>query len=206
MVRHCSVFLTVVLLFASTTTGCRVAPPTADAWLKVGFRTPRQTFGTFQTALRADLPDLEYRTLAQELKSSEGLNQLAYRTFREELFDENPWLRYAACAEVVQESSTGPDRHTLVATVTKFFVEKTFAVHLVREDFYELYAKGALLEDGFANFERSLDGSGGDQLDLHLPLPFGTEPRDLSEARLGREWKITGFEEVPCTEERSTEP
>lgn len=176
--------------------GCRLSPPTSEAWQAVGFRTPRQTFGTFQTALRADDPHLEYRCLAQELKAREGLNEIAYRTFREELFRENPWLKLAAEGEVIGESRSDDGRCTLVAMVSKLFVERRFKVELVREDFYELFRDGELLDDGFASFERSLAPAPPGELALRLPLPPDADPRALSEARLGREWKIAGFAEV----------
>lgn len=183
-------------LLASSLVGCRLAPPTDEAWLSVGFRTPQQTFGTFQTALRADDPHLEYRCLAQELKAREGLNELAYRTFREDLFRENPWLKFAAEGRVIGVSRPSDERCTLVAEVSRLFVKRTFAVELVREDFYELFSEGELLEDGFATFERSLSSPAAGELVLSLPLPADTEPASLSEARLGREWKISAFAEV----------
>jgi hypothetical protein len=189
-----------LILSGATAGGCRLAPPTPDAWLAVGFRTPRQSFATFQTALRADLPDLEYRTLAQELKAAEGINQLAYRTFREELFGENPWLRYAAEAKVIGESHLAADRVRLVAQVDKLGIRRSFTVDLVREDFYEVYEDGELLDDGFASFSRSASSPAAGELALSLPLPFGADVSRLSEARLGREWKIAGFADLPDEE------
>ena len=69
--------------------GC-LGGPKPEAWLAVGFRTPAQTFRTFQTGLRADLPDLEYRCLGADMKRRVGadgmaLHQLLYREFRSEL-------------------------------------------------------------------------------------------------------------------------
>lgn len=189
--------LLLAVLLAAALGGCRLAPPTDQAWLAVGFRTPRQTFATFQTALRADRPHLEYRCLAQELKAREGLNELAYRTFREDLFRENPWLKFAAEACVVSESRPEPGRAVLVAQVSKLFVERTFEVELVREDFYELWSEGELADDGFANFTRNASSENEGELLIVLPLSPGLSVAELSEARLGREWKITGFAEVP---------
>lgn len=186
------------LLAAALAGACRLSPPTAEAWLDVGFRTPRQTFASFQTALRADLPHLEYRCLANELKAREGLNELAYRTFREELFHENPWLKLAAEAEVVAESRPTQDHALLVAEVSKLFVQRTFRVELVREEFYELWVEGELADDGFANFARNATAETPGQLRVVLPLSPGLTPAELSEARLGREWKIVGFAEVPA--------
>jgi hypothetical protein len=192
---------TLLALLAGALGACRLAAPTDEAWLAVGFRTPRQTFATFQTALRADDPHLEYRCLAQGLKAREGLNELAYRTFREDLFRENPWLKFAAEGQVVGESRPSEDRCTLVAEVTKILVKRTFVVRLVREDYYELYSGGELLDDGFASFERSLSSPAAGELEARLPLPAETDVRTLSEVRLGREWKIDSFAEVAGSEE-----
>lgn len=194
---------TLLALLAGSLGGCRLAPPTDEAWLAVGFRTPRQTFETFQTALRADDPHLEYRCLAQGLKAREGLNELAYRTFREDLFRENPWLKFAAEGKVIGETRPSEDRCTLLAEVSKTFVKRTFLVKLVREDFYEVYAGGELLDDGFASFERSLSSPADGELDVRLPLPPETDVHSLSEARLGREWKIDSFAEVTGSDEPS---
>ena len=120
----------------------------------------------------------------------------ADRTFREELFDTNPWLKYAAEAVVDGESRVAPGRVRIVATVSKLWVEKSFAVELVREDFYEIFEEGELLEDGFANFERDASATSRGDLQVLLPLPFDSDPKSLSEVRLGREWKISGFFEV----------
>ena len=187
-----------VALSCVLSTGC-LGPRAARAedWLAIGFRTPRATFATFQTALRADQADLEYRCLAQEMKAAEGLNQLAYRTFREELFGQNPWLRYAADATVEGESRIAPDRVRLSARVKKLWIERRFAVELVREDFYEVYAQGELLDDDFGSFARSTKSVGDTELELRIPVPFGTDPASLSEVRLGQEWKIAAFVEVP---------
>jgi len=195
-----------LILLGGSLAGCRLAPPTPDAWLAVGFRTPRQSFATFQTGLRADLPDLEYRSLSQELKSAEGLNQLAYRTFREELFDEHPWLRYAAKAHVTGESRLAPDRVRLVARVDVFAFSRSFTVDLVREDYYEVFEDGELLEDGFASFPRSASSPAEGELVLRLPLASGADVTRLSEVRAGREWKIASFGELPPGDEEPEPP
>jgi len=76
-------------------------------------------------------------------------------------------------------------------------------VKLVREDYYELYSEGELLDDGFASFGRSLSSPAAGELEVRLPFPLDTEPTSLSEVRLGREWKIDSFAEVTGSEEPS---
>jgi len=172
--------------------GC-LAPPRAEDWLAVGFRTPEQTFATFQTGLRADQPSLEYRCLSQSFKAREGVNELAYREFRERLFGENPWLRHAAAAEVVEVVELSPRRARIVARVEKLFVERSFTVELVSEGYYELRAGSVLADDDFHDFASTLSSEGG-ELRLRLPLAPGVDPQELSEVRAGREWKIDGFD------------
>ena len=75
MRRH-ALALVALPLFA----GCLAAPEPED-FLAVGFRRPEQTFRTFQTALRADLPDLEYRCLSAAFKARQEprITQIGWR-------------------------------------------------------------------------------------------------------------------------------
>lgn len=179
----------------ATLLGACLSKPTAEAWLTVGFHSPGQTFGTFQTALRADQPSLEYRCFGQAMKEREGITEVLYREFRDRLFSRQPWLKRAACARIVEVQPLGPGRERVIARVDTVFVDKTFAVDFVREDFYELRAGESLLEDGFTDFER-LVAEDGDALLVRLPLPWGAALTQVSEVRVGREWKIDGFVDV----------
>ena len=177
--------------------GCRLAAPTPEAWLAVGYRTPEQTFRTFQTGLRAGLPDLEYRCLGTGFKrraAREGgaFSQLVYREFRAELFRTRPWLKLAACAEIKKVEELAEGRVRLVAEVDTWFHDETFAVELVREDYYELWVGDQRVQDDAAEWRelaREKDGA----LVVRVPLPPELGAPAIGELRAGREWKIDGF-------------
>lgn len=189
-------YVLLLVLWASGLSGC-LSGPSEKAWLAVGFRSPEQTFATFQTGLRAELPDLEYRCLAGAMKAREGVSQTAYREFRDELFGERPWLKLAAKATVVRREELGPGRVRLHAEVDTWFKDAEFAVDLVREDYYELYVGAERVADDDADWER-LVRERGDDLDLRVPRPDRFTLEELSEIRAGREWKIDGFPLAPA--------
>ena len=177
---------------------CLSAPKPAD-WLEVGYRTPEQTFRTFQTGLRADQPDLEYRCLSNDFKrraaaENGAFSEVYYREFREQLFRAQPWLKLAAKAKVKRVEELGDGRVRLVAEVDTWFHDETFAFVLVREDFYEVYADGKRVDDDFANWRELVRERGG-ELQLSVPLPEGLSAAKIGEVRAGREWKIDGFPE-----------
>lgn len=176
-------------LFAS----CLAAPCAAD-WLAVGFRTPEQTFRTFQTGLRAELPDLEYRCLSADFKRRAGAGQFAYREFRRELFRSQPWLKWAARAEVERVVEVAPDRMRVEAEVDTWFHDETFVIEFVREDFYELWVGDRRVHDDFADW-REIAGAEDGALVVRVPLPGGLDVGAIGELRAGREWKIDGFSE-----------
>ena len=186
-----SFYVAATLLWASIFSAC-LCPPSAEALLDVGFRSPEQTLHTFQTALRADLPGLEYRCLGAAFKRREGVNELAYREFRAQLFHDKPWLKLAAEAEIDELIELGPGRRRIVATVSNAFADETFAVDFVREEFYETWSGEELVDDDIVSFEE-ITASDGASLTVVVPL-FGDVPvDDVTEVRAGKEWKIDGF-------------
>lgn len=174
-----------------------LSAPTPEAWLAVGHRTPEQTFRTFQTGLRAGLPDLEYRCLGAGFKrraAREGgaFSQLVYREFRTELFRTRPWLKLAARAEIKKVEELAEGRVRLVAEVDTWFHDETFAVELVREDFYELWVGDRRVQDDVAEW-RELAKEKDGELVVRVPLPPDLGAPAIGELRVGREWKIDGF-------------
>src|SRR5262245_33705193 len=98
-----------VLTAWALSASCLSAPRPED-WLGVGFRSPEQTFRTFQTGLRAGLPDLEYRCLGSDFKQrAGGLTLLGYAEYRRELFKAQPWLKLAAKAKIRSVRELAPD-------------------------------------------------------------------------------------------------
>ena len=178
-------------LWALGLAACLSAPDPED-WLAVGFRSPSQTFRTFQTALRADQPDLEWRCLSAGMKRRDGITQIGYREFREELFRAKPWLKLAARAEVLTVEELSPGRRRIHAQVNAVFRKEAFVVDFVREDFYETWDEEGFLEDDGVPWREIARESDG-RLEVRVPMPQGVALDDLTELRAGREWKIDGF-------------
>lgn len=189
-----------------------VSPPTLDEWSEVGFRTPQETLRSFQLAVRADAPRVEYRCLSVHLRR--GLPQIAWREAREEWYAENPFLRRGiAKATIVSSQELGEHRH-------RFVVEsygQSYVIELVREDFYQVYVNGELAadellpydlrdpnRDEFSDFvspsepehgKRFVSGGVFAPADLSSPI---------SELRIAWEWKVDAL--APADEaELSTE-
>lgn len=176
--------------------GCLAAPDPED-WLAVGFRTPAQTFATFQTALRADRPELEYRCLGSAFKRRVGdelghVTLLAYLEYRRELFRSQPWLKLAATARVVEVRPLPGGRVRVLAEVDTWFRDTAFALDFVREDYYELYVDGARIDDDLARWDEIASERDG-ALVVRVPLPDGLSVSEVGELRAGSEWKIDAF-------------
>jgi hypothetical protein len=174
-----------------------VARPSSQDWLAVGFRSPEQTFRTFQTGLRAGLPDLEYRCFGTGFKRRAAgelgaFSLLGYAEYRSQLFRKQPLLKLAATAEIKEVRTLAPGRARVVAEVDTWFHDETFAVELVREDFYELYVGELRVADDLAEWGELTRGEDG-MLMVRVPLPGGMTAHELDELRAGREWKIDGF-------------
>lgn len=172
--------------------GC-LSAPSSEALLAVGFRTPEQTFRSFQTALRADLVDLEYRCLSSGFKHAHGVSQLVYDTARERLFEEQPLIKWVARAEILDVEPLSAHRVRLTARVDALFTARTFVVYLVREEFYETFDAEGRLEDGYVPWT-TLASVAGDTLRLCVPMPEGTSLDEIVELRAGSEWKLDGFD------------
>ncbi len=181
------------ILMASLGLGCRLAPPTAAEVLAAGFRTPEQTFRTFQTALRGDLEDLEYRCLSSSFKEREGITELGWREAREELLRERPWVRQVARAKIVSGKFPDADHARLVAEIDTWFADARFALSFVREDSYEIADREGPLEGAALPFSRAAEDRQG-FLVLRLPFPAGTALDEIAEVHVARRWKIDSFE------------
>ena len=181
-----------LLLAWALSSACHCTPEAED-WLAVGFRSPEQTFRTFQTGLCAGLPDLEYRCLGEDFKRrAGGASLLWYVEYRRELFGAKPWLKLATWAKIKDVRTISPGRVQIVAEVDTWFHDETFAVDFVREDFYELYVDGKRVDDDFADWDR-IARERDENLVVSVPLRDGLAVRDVGELRAGHEWKIDGF-------------
>ncbi|MAB80807.1 MAG: hypothetical protein CMJ89_15775 [Planctomycetes bacterium] len=171
---------------------CCLSAPEPGDWLGVGFRTPEQTFRTFQTGLRADQPDLEYRCFALEFKRQNIENQGFYRQFREELFRRNPLLKLAATAEIIEVQERPRGVRRLIARVDTWFHDEVFAVDFVREDYYEIFEGEEIGSDDFCSFEDSV-ALKNDRYIIVIPANAEIPLVGISEIRIGSSWRIASF-------------
>lgn len=187
-----------VALAASTFVGCWVAPPRVADLLAVGYRTPEQAFRTFQTAVRADEPELEYRCFSADFRNRNGISKLVWREAREKLREQFPFLRKGITeAEPIEPLEVRGDHARLRVATHSYVIEIGF----VREDFVEAYAGSELWFDSsiaFADQVRIQTASDGGRWiygQCALPSGAGAVP-DFTELRFGREWKIDSFESI----------
>lgn len=176
------------------TAGC-VSPPSAREVLDVGYRSPEQCWQSFQTAVRADEPGLEYRCLSQRLIAERGLSQLVWREARAELYAPLGTRFAIAKARPLGPASVQGDRAEMVVEA----LGRRVRLRFLREDFRSLWEGDQLVLDENA----SLAGSSGVQTAAdgqrwfyaQIPLPGNSEPGRISEMHLGREWKLDGISE-----------
>ena len=169
---------------------CCVTPPTAEELMDLGYRSPEQTFLTLRAAVRGDLPRLEYRSLSAGFRSRNGLSQLSYREFRGEWYAKNPWLKPALSQAEILERTDHPDgRHSVLRGG---ILGEEARIHLVAEDFAQLWDQSELREDLAVEDMGALLSSRDGSWVASVPGK-GEAPTEL---RLGREWKIDGIERV----------
>lgn len=177
---------------------CWVTPPRTADLLAVGFRTPEQAFRTFQTAVRADEPALEFRCFSSAFTRRNHLSQRDYREGREQLRRQYPYLRKGlADAEISQPTQIRGNRAQLEITSHG----RSFEIDLVREAFGEIWAGSELIADPEdLHFEDHTGIQSADDGNRwfygHIPLPSDSaiDGTEITEIRVGREWKIDGFE------------
>ncbi len=180
--------------------GC-LAPPSAEALVATGFRSPRQTLASFQTFVRADLPTREYQCFSGGFRERNGLSAFSYGEVREELFRSQPWLKWIAKAEIVGERSINEGEHWVDLTT----LGRTVRVKLVREDFFEIHAGEDLVTDDDADFDalvrQTADGAGS-RLSVRLPLGVPVDGLGgVSEVLVARHWKIDDLRELADDED-----
>jgi hypothetical protein len=178
--------------------GCRALPPGASDLLEVGFRSPEQTFHTFRTAVSLDEIDLEYRCFSQYFREENGIDQLTYREFRAALLDELPFMRHIGQAQVLESRLMEPGVWLVRSRVRYLWKLVDFDVLLSTEDYYELYAGDQRATDGFSDFEEIVAVDGIENavavgFQLEEGLPPSVDSQDVTEVRVGKEWKISAF-------------
>ncbi len=187
----------IVLFGAPMLAACVGWSPAPEDWVAIGFRTPETTLKTFQTAIASDYPTLEYRCLSSGLRRREQLRgEIAYREFRDRLAKEIPFFRRIATAEVIEITELGPDRQRILAEVSAFFVERRFQIDFVREDYFETWLGDEPIDDEGGNFDQMVWRHPKDPRRIHAEVESQWDETELTELRIGREWKIDAFAQV----------
>ena len=183
--------------FAIAASGCCVAPPQAGDLLDVGFRTPEQTFRTFQTAVRAEDPGALRRCFSASFIAENQLSELVFREFWEQLKDDQPFLRTGIADASIEEPV---EIRRNLARLNAVSHGERIRIALVREDFCEAWEGAERRIDEAAAFpDRSgvQEGSDGTRwIYGRMPVPEGVATDRITELRVGREWKIDGFEQL----------
>lgn len=183
-----------IALVVSTSAAC-VSPPTAEDYLEVGFRSPEQAFRSFQTAMAGDEIDLEYRCLGRDFRLANGIDGMTYRVAREELFKQQPFIKLVTQGEIIGSERLDAKHHRLTIQVKNWFVNETFEVDLVREDFMEAWSEERSLFFDFASFDEHVftDEDNPSLLYAIAQAPPDVPPSSITELNFGREWRISGF-------------
>jgi len=186
---------------------CCVTPPTPRELLSLGFRAPEQTFATFQTAVRADDLETLRRCFSSGFISRNHLSSLVFRTFWEDLRQREPFLRRGITdARAAGPATVRGDRAWLVAGSHG----RTATLDLVREDFCEAWAGGELVADEATDFARRTGTQQGDQgrrwMYGQVEVPAGRDTSEITELRVGREWKIDDFDFTQAPSAAKTPP
>jgi hypothetical protein len=182
------------LLVPAAVAACCVSPPDTRELLAVGFRSPEQSFSSFQTAVRADDPGLLRRCLSADFVARNHLSEQVFRTFWEELCRKERYLRKGiADAQAKGTAEIRGDRALIRAETHGRKLE----VELVREDFCEAWAGGEKVVDEAVPFRERTGvrpaSDGTPWMFGQLALPPGAPADRVTELRFGREWKIDAF-------------
>ncbi len=186
-------------LLASIVLSACVSSPKAEDWLAVGYHSPEQTFRTFQTALKGDQPFLEYACFSDSFRARNRLSRIVWLEARDELHREIPFIKKLGDAEIL-ETTGSESRASIVARAKFLFCERTFIVHFVREDFWEVWSGDDLLSDDYAELDEIVRLEDGSIL-VRIDGVDGIEITDITRVVADRYWKIDDFAEVTDTPE-----
>jgi len=172
--------------------GCTSVPTPAEM-LTIGYRSPEQCFATFQKAVRADEPRLEYLCFSQHFRSANHVSQLVWREVREQLWGQ-VGMRWA----VAKAKPDGPARIAgKYASMDVSALGKHMRLTFVREEAGQLWSGETLLADDAVDFRSHSGTQEGGLFYGQVPLPPGCEPAQVTEMHLGQEWKLDKLESLP---------
>lgn len=185
--------------------GCSVPTPTASQGLDYGFRTPKQAFRSFRTAVQGELLAEEYRCFSSLWRRQNGVTSLLrYGEARDELIERIPQLRWAVYrAEDPELLMLRPPWAVVQARIPGplWFKDRYLAVRLYRQGYWEAFdeqnpdvaASGDTVSDPwksglfgyvdrYDSFRITVDG--------FSEFTEDTSPEAILEMRAGYEWKI----------------
>lgn len=190
-------------------TGCRVPPPTVSQGLEYGFRTPKQAFHAFRTAVQGELLAEEYRCFSRGWRRRNGVTSLLrYGELRDELMARIPHLRWALYrAQEPELLSQSPGYAAVQARIPGplWVKDRYLAVRFKREGYWEAFdestpevaASGDEVEDpwesGLLGYVERYD-SFRVTIDEFSELTENTAPAAILEVRAGWQWKIDNIE------------
>ncbi len=180
------------IAFLAGLAGCTSVPTPAEM-LTVGFRSPEQCFSTFQKAVRADEPRLEYQCFSQHFRSENHVSQLAWREIREQL-----WSQVGMRWAVAKAKSSAPARISgSRASMEVSALGKHVRLEFVREEAGQLWNGETLLSDDVLDFRSHSGAQEGGWFYGQVPMPPGTESAKVTEMRLAQEWKLDAIDPGP---------
>lgn len=189
------------------TPACRVPSPTVQQGLEYGFRSPKQAFESWRTAVQGDLLVEEYRCFSRRWRARNGVTLLKYGEARDQLLEETPKLRWALYrADPPEFLDLQEGSALLVSRVPgPFWIDDQYLlVTLRRQGFWELSVEdsplepeyGDQVEDPFRSRLFWFDEE-GDRffviVDEFGARTGGADPGSIHLATAGWEWKIDDF-------------
>lgn len=180
--------------------GCIVTPPEPgevwDTWQK-GLANPQDTFDSFLVALRGEILAAEYRCFSSDWKSRNGISQVGYREFRDELMAKEPHLIWALSkAETQVEMGSAPHQATVWASIPCADEGQLIAFHLIQEAYMEVRTPARRLVSepirGVAAHMRH--DTDQDLLFAWIPVGEISKEAPVSSFRLETEWRIDRIE------------
>ena len=183
---------------------CRVPPPTVQQGLDYGFRTPKQAFESFRTAVQGDLLVEEYRCFSKAWKDANGVPSiLVYSEVRDEVLAQFPKLRWALYrAEEPEILSAEPHRVVLQARIPGplWIADRYLVIAFIPNGYWRAVREDKPLELGSGRLldletwrESIVYYKEHDALQATI-FDFKEEarmsPNAVLELAVGREWKI----------------
>lgn len=189
--------------------GCRVPQPTIRQGLDFGFRTPKQAFQSWRTAVQGDLLAEEYRCFSRGWRARNGgTSLLQYSEARDAILEKYPQLRWAVYQAEAPEILTQRERLCVLQARIPgplWAKDRYLAVEMRRQGFWDLTVGEnpqqpefgdqvpAPFESGLFYFDKASDRFFVIVNDFSRTTGL-PNARSIELAEAGWEWKIDNFE------------